>query len=279
GMVLAPAGYAVFQFDSELSARLDGTWLQAAMHYLPLSMVKEIGMTFSLLGVVCLVGGYAIQYVNGTLQAASARLWHKYIRLRRLEPVDLDPERLIQLVFELGDARNPGSFVRKETLRWLLRTNPQYVQAWGVASSGGQNYRSVCFFVVAPLNARGRGDMESRAIKKNKDLHTEHVAPSFTKCSALYIIEVFGSSFFSKGAVLHLLGRCLERKLSRNLLDGRLKVFTRPVNEFGYRQIRRYGFTNLGDATYEMHVWQAQQAGGYCSGSTRSAGTVGASSP
>ncbi|MDA8093969.1 MAG: hypothetical protein M0T84_08675, partial [Betaproteobacteria bacterium] len=42
GMVLAPAGYAVFQFDSELSARLDGTWLQAAMHYLPLSMVKEI---------------------------------------------------------------------------------------------------------------------------------------------------------------------------------------------------------------------------------------------
>lgn len=268
GAVLAPAGYALFQFYAELPPKLAGTWLQTLQGYLPaVGTVKAIGITISLLGVACLAGGYVMGYFSGALRLASAMLWPRYIHLRRLEPVDLDRERLIPLVFDHGDARNPGSFVRKETLGWLMAANPEYVQAWGTAKRGWHGtaeYGGLCFFVLAPLTAQGRDAMEARAIKKNKDLRPEHVAASFTKSRGLYIIEVFGSSFFGKGAILHLLRRRLDRRLKRKLLDPRFKIFTRPVNEFGYRQVRRYGFKNLGDSSYEMHAWQAQPVRGLC---------------
>jgi hypothetical protein len=281
GAVLAPAGYALFQFYAELPPKLEGTWLQSMQSHMPgVGMVKGIGITISLLGVACLAGGYLLGYFSGALRRASALLWPRYIRLRKLEPIDLDRERLIQLVFDYGDGRNPGSFVRKEALRWLIATNPEYVQAWGTVKRGwhqAAEYGGVCFFVLAPLSAAGRDAMEARTIKKNKDLRPEHVAPSFAKSRGLYIIEVFGSSFFGKGAILHLLRRRLDSKLKRKLLDPRFKIFTRPVNEFGYRQVRRYGFKNLGDSSYEMHVWQAQPVRGLCGVQGEIAVSTGAS--
>jgi hypothetical protein len=236
--------------------------------FLPaVGVVKGVGIALSALGIACLVGGYVVTHFSGVVRTASAMLWSKYIYLRRLEPVDLDRERLTQLIFDYGDARNPGSFVRKETLRWLIDANPEYVRAWGTVkhgTAGAPAYASLCFFVVAPLSAQGRYAMVSRGIKKNKDLRPEHVAASFAKSSGLYIIEVFGSSFSEKGAILHLLRRHLDKKLQHKLLDPRYKVFARPVNEFGYRQMRRYGFRNLGDSSYEMHMWQATPVTGLC---------------
>lgn len=106
--------------------------------------------------------------------------------------------------------------------------------------------------------------MVSRAIKKNRDLQQKHVAKSFAKSCGLYIIEVFGSSFFQKGAILYLLQKQLEKKLEQKLSNANFAVFTRPVNKFGLRQVHRFGFTNLGETDYEMHSWQAEKSRNLC---------------
>lgn len=268
GFTLAAFGYAIFEFYTEVPPKFVEHLPLLGVLYAPsAAWIKTAAMIAALTGAALFVGGYGISYASWALRKASDTLWAKYLQLRRLGPIDYSCDALTSLVFELGNAQNSGSFVRLETLKWLYAVNKDYIQAWGTASrepSGETSFKGVCFFVVAPLNRGGVVAMRSRDIRKNKDLRADHVAPNFNTARGLYVIEVFGATFFEKGAILYFLQRCLERRLKQKLANPRFPIFTRPVNPFGYRQVKRFGFENLGDSLYEMHMWHAAPGGGLC---------------
>lgn len=273
GVILATTGYAIFQFYTEIPPAFVSEWPGIGLLYAPsAAWVKTAALGVSIFGAILFVAGFLAMHGGAFLNSTADALWAKYINLRKLVRLDLPPTELIALIFKFGDQANPGSFVRTQTLNWLLNTNEEYVCAWtdGVDSSNRDPQR-ICFFVLAPLSRAGVDAIESGAIKKNKDLKPEHIARSFGRSCGLYIIEVFGSTFFQKGAVLHLLQRHLERKLANKLSDLNYALFTRPVNRFGQRQVERFGFENLGDSVYEMHRWRPVRVDGFCgSGGTTS---------
>ena len=270
GLAVTALSFAAFKTYGELADKFEGTWFETWFDYLsPADKVKSWALALTVAGAILVVVAYLMSDIRLWWQRRVANLWPKYFLLRKLEPVDLPNADLLDFIFCHGDARNPGSFVRPETLRWLSAINAAYVCAWAEARPGhtkGQaKYDRPCFFVIAPLSRAGRSAMDKRVIKKNKDLLPEHVAKSFGKSCGLYIIEVFGASFFEKGAILYLLQRTLEKNFLRKLSDAQFKIYTRPVNEFGYRQVKRFGFKNLGDTSYEMHSWRAAATPGLCS--------------
>lgn len=267
GWLGATVGFAVFKSYADLQEKFDGTWVETLFDLMPdLNIIKSLALTLAILGVILVVLAYLLSDLRRWFSTGIAHLWPKYFKLRDLEIVDIPLEAMLNLIFEQGDARNPGSFIRLETLHWLAAINPDYICAWAEIdrTQATPRYLHPCFYVIAPLSRAGREAMEKRVIKKNKDLRPEHVSKNFNRACGLYIIEVYGGSFFEKGAILYLLQKMLDKKLARKLAYPQFKIYTRPVNQYGYGQVKRFGFTNLGETPYEMHSWQAEAAPGLC---------------
>lgn len=267
GWLSATLGFAIFKSYADLQEKFDGTVGEALFDLMPdTGTVKTLALALAIVGLILVILAYLLSDIRRWLSTGIRQLWPKYFKLRDLETVDMPRDALLKFIFEQGDARNPGSFIRLETLHWLATINPEYVCAWAeiVRTQAQPQYQRPCFYVVAPLSRAGREAMEKRIIKKNKDLLPEHVARSFSRACGLYIIEVYGGSFFEKGAILYLLQKMLDKKLTRKAFDPQFKIYTRPVNQYGYGQVKRFGFTNLGETPYEMHRWQAEATPGLC---------------
>lgn len=266
GLVLAATGYAVFEFYTEVPPTFISHWPWIGWLYSPSAVwVTSAALAISIFGAILFIAGFITTFSGALFKTTTDTLWAKYIGFKKLFPLDLPPNELADLIFKFGDRANPGSFVRMQTLSWLLAVDAGYICGWGGgATHAKRNPQTICFFVLAPLSRAGVRAMETGSLKKNRDLLPEHVARSFGRSCGLYIIEVFGSTFFQKGAILYLLQKQLERKLAKKLFGRDYALFTRPVNEFGYRQVKRFGFENLGSSIYEMHRWRALPSAGIC---------------
>lgn len=136
GWVMATLGFAGFKSYAELQTKFDDTSAEFLFDYLPeIATVKAILLAVSLLGIIFVIVAYLLNDIRRWLQAGISQLWPRYIEVRRVETVDLPKDALLQFVFDHGDARNPGSFIRLETLHWLAAINTEYVGVW--AQRGG----------------------------------------------------------------------------------------------------------------------------------------------
>ncbi len=154
------------------------------------------------------------------------------------------PARLIDRLRGLGArGATTETFIRRETLAFLLDKNSDYVQAWGQrleGNAGQPEYADVCFFVVAPLNDAGLKDMlpdsiGQRKIRNNNCLEPKHVAKNPARCEALYIIELFGQGKRSRAAASSRLFEYLDHALGAKLAGSRFRIFARPATDDGVR--------------------------------------------
>ncbi len=201
--------------------------------------------------------------VKGKL-SGEIRAGKKFSRIQ--EP----PARLIERLRALGaQGATTETFIRKETLAFLLERNGNYVQAWGKrveGNTGQTEYADICFFVVAPLNGEGLKDMlpnaaGERRIKNNKGLEQKHVAKDPASCVALYVIELFGQGGGSRAAASSRLFEYLDQNLGEKLADPQFRIFARPATNDGVRVTGHYSFKNLGEGEKDMHAWQAPDEG------------------
>ncbi|MCA9468727.1 MAG: hypothetical protein KC643_25260 [Nitrospira sp.] len=147
-----------------------------------------------------------------------------------------------------------NTFIPLETMQWLVDKNKLYVKAWASSSTDDKIHSKNigCFYIVAPLTKKACEKMLIRSIQRNRDLTPNDVCKSFKRAHGLYVIEVFGTNFILKGSILYLLRTEMLQEIFKSTT---LRfIFTRPVNNFGLRQVCKLGFLSIGPHPYDMKM-------------------------
>jgi len=197
----------------------------------------------------CAIGSF----LNTKLWAMRLLEGYRNAHVRKLVPVPID-KQCLDNIRALGSATTgDDTFVLRSTLGWLSKHTPGSVRAWTIDGQGGDIR---CFYVVAPLSKAGVERMLSRQLKKNRDLQQSDVCRTFARASGMYVIEVWGADDRAKAAIL----AALKIDSTEHLLHSRIGyLFSRPVNEFGQRQLEKTHFQRLGIGDREMWVKRLAQ--------------------
>lgn len=238
-----------------------------SQHLLP-GFNKHVALTTILITASVGVLAYLIALI--WLFGVKGKLFREIRAGKDFSRIQEPPARLIERLRRLGaQGLTVETFIRRETLAFLLERNGNYVQAWGKrveGNTGQTEYADICFFVVAPLNEAGLKDMlpnaaGDRKIRNNKGLEQKHVVKDPTRCVALYVIELFGQGRRSRAAASSRLFEYLDQTLGAKLAGPHFCIFARPATDDGLRVTGHYSFKNLGEGEKEMHAWQAPDEG------------------
>lgn len=207
-------------------------------------------------GLLMMLGGstlLALIVILRTGQFASSIFDHQFEKLRDrhltgLRSIEATNDNLLKIRQAGSLATGDHTFVPLRTMEWLFGKNEDYIKAWVKNSNADENIG--CFYIVAPITKMACKKMLDGRIAKNRDLTQSDVCKYFKNSFGLYVIEVFGADRMSKAAILYLLRSDMVKEILKS--KGMRYVFTRPVNDFGLRQVTKLGFQPIGPHPYDM---------------------------
>lgn len=149
-------------------------------------------------------------------------------------------EGTLRDVYELSRELLGVQHPKAATLRRRRRINPAILRAVARTSSPG---KIAGFYVMYALTARACRELDDGSLPSGIRLRDEHFCASFLRCSGVYISNVVGVDFRTKGWILHLLQDDLSAYRRKNR---RLKhVYARPGTVYGLQYMARSGFAEI----------------------------------
>lgn len=208
------------------------------------------------IGLLSMVGGGALIVLIAILRTGQIALSFLDRQFEKLRDRHLKGLRAIEASIEdLAKIRQAGAavtgdhtFVPLKTMEWLFNKNRKYIRAW--VENAGTEANIGCFYIVAPITSKACKKMTAGKITKNRELTPSDVCKTFKNALGLYVIEVFGANRMSKASILYLLRTDMVKEILKS--RGMRYVFTRPVNDFGLRQVEKLGFRPIGPHPHDM---------------------------